>query len=69
MFNKHLLKVILGFCGVIILGLVSLVFIDSCKEERATVKAENPVPDASVTKIPPVKKLINSKTAPKAKTR
>ena len=31
MFSKHLLKVILGFCGMIILGLVVLVILDGFK--------------------------------------
>ncbi len=55
MFNKHLLKVILGFCGVIILGLISLVFIESFKEDPVAVKVENSATNASVSKIPPVK--------------
>lgn len=43
MFNSHLFKVIIGFCGVIVLGLISLVFIDSLKERDIGVKAEIPV--------------------------
>ncbi len=31
MFNRHLLKVIIGFCGMIVFGLILLVFIDSFK--------------------------------------
>lgn len=33
MFNKHLFKVILGFCGMIILGLGFLVIIDSMRDK------------------------------------
>ncbi len=53
MFNRHLFKVILGFCGVIIFGLISLVFIDSLKGRDVDVKAEVPVVEIeSSTKIP-----------------
>lgn len=42
MFSKHLVKVIIGFCAVIVIGLVSLVFIDSMKDKdsRATPATE-----------------------------
>jgi hypothetical protein len=39
MVNKNSIKVILAFTGVILLGLVSLVLIDSMKEEEGTVNA------------------------------
>lgn len=31
MFDKHFVKVVLGFCGVIVVGLILLVVIDSLK--------------------------------------
>jgi hypothetical protein len=31
MFKSHLFKVLIGFCGMILLGLISLVVIDSFK--------------------------------------
>lgn len=48
MFNSHLLKVILGFCGVIILGLISLVFIDSLKEKDNTT-AQAPIVETEIS--------------------
>ncbi len=39
MFNKHLFKVIIGFCGMIILGLVSLVVIDHYKNKESSEQA------------------------------
>ncbi len=39
MFSKHLLKVIFGFCAVILLGLISLVVLDSMKtDDTASVQ-------------------------------
>ncbi len=49
MFNKHLLKVILGFSGMIIFGLASLVIIDNYKDKKpsAAVIAYTSVEDIS----------------------
>lgn len=39
MLNKNSFKVILAFTGVILLGLISLVYIDSMKGDTSTTKA------------------------------
>lgn len=62
MFSKHLLKVIIGFCGMIIFGLVTLVIVDSFKDKGAVAAVNSPVSQAPVTATPkppkkaPVKK-------------
>ncbi len=65
MFNKHLLKVIIGFCGMIILGLILLVFIDSFKTKDNTT---NPAPQVTDNKkmptvLPPINKAPSKNTA------
>ena len=68
MFNKHLLKVIIGFCGMITLGLVSLVIIDSFKlknQEPAQAVTSFPpqqIPQPEVKPKPPIKKSAPAKT-------
>ncbi len=54
MFNSHLLKVLVGFCGVILLGLISLVIIDSMKEKDKTATAPQTTISTSTTLPPPV---------------
>jgi hypothetical protein len=44
MFSRHLLKVIVGFCGMIIFGLICLVIVDSFKDKGSTQVA-SPVID------------------------
>ncbi len=46
MFNKHLFKVIAGFCGMIILGLILLVIIDSYQPKNKVSKV---VPEVQAT--------------------
>lgn len=41
MFSKHLFKVIISFCGMIILGLATLVIIDSFKEKNTNEIVDN----------------------------
>ncbi len=41
MFSKHLFKVIISFCGMIILGLAMLVIIDSFKEKNTNEIVDN----------------------------
>ena len=43
MFSRHVLKVIVGFTGMIVLGLITLVVIDSFK-----LQAESDIPAANV---------------------
>jgi hypothetical protein len=38
MFNSHLFKIIAAFCGMIILGLISLVVIDTYKSKEIAKK-------------------------------
>lgn len=70
MFTKHLFRVVIGFCGMIILGLISLVVIDYYKgkdEPITTIKVapSAPVPANQVkpldskypTAKPPIKKV------------
>ncbi|MDE2030813.1 MAG: hypothetical protein KGI58_00935 [Patescibacteria group bacterium] len=66
MFNKHLFKVVIGFCGMIIIGLVVLVVIDSFKQEdnpvnvSTQVQADTASKTATSTNAPlPVKKSLN----------
>lgn len=76
MFNGHLLKVIVGFCGVIILGLISLVFIDSFKEKDIDKKAKAPIIETqAATKTPvdsrttkPVSTTPTKKSTPTTKS-
>lgn len=51
MFTKHLFKVIVGFCGMILLGLITLVVFDTYKEADRTPSAviQTPVIETSVT--------------------
>jgi hypothetical protein len=49
MFTKHLAKVIFGFCAVILLGLISLVVLDSMKTD-----------DTAMVQVPAIK--IGEKT-------
>jgi hypothetical protein len=67
MFNGHLLKVILGFCGVIIIGLISLVFIDSLKErDNQTTNAQNEMVETKATsQIPTNSKSPTTSTVKK----
>ncbi len=68
MFNSHLLKVILGFCGVILAGLISLVIIDSFKDKDVVVRAEAPTAGtyqntkSAPIKLPPIKNIPTKKT-------
>lgn len=76
MFNGHLFKVILGFCGVIVFGLISLVFIDSLKERDVDIKAEapivetqaNPAVDSKSTQNTTTKKPVPNTKSPTNKT-
>lgn len=67
MFNGHLLKVILGFCGVIIIGLISLVFIDSLKErDNQTTNTQNEMVETKATsQIPTNSKSPTTSTVKK----
>lgn len=67
MFNGHLLKVILGFCGVIIIGLISLVFIDSFKERgNQTTNTQNEMVETKATsQIPTNSKSPTTSTVKK----
>jgi len=51
MFNSHLVKVIVGFCGMILLGLISLTIIDSLQQKDQQPNASVP----TATTLPPVK--------------
>ena len=62
MFNRHLLKVILGFCGMILVGLILLVVINSYKNDTSDQQAQVPI----VTP-PPVNK-VPIKVVPKKPT-
>ena len=65
MFNKHLFKVIAGFCAMIIVGLVSLVVIDSFKGKEQKASSATAVEEAPVsTTLPLVKKDAPAKKAP-----
>ncbi len=65
--KNHALKVIIGFCGVIVLGLVSLVIIDSFNiKEEIGEDTNAPVVDASA-QVSPIK-TIPSKTNTQNKT-
>jgi hypothetical protein len=44
MFNKHLFKVIAGFCGMILLGLISLVIINSLKSNNVQAQKTTVLP-------------------------
>lgn len=46
MFNSHLFKVLVGFCGMIIIGLISLVIINSLKisDTNPKANADTPMP-------------------------
>jgi hypothetical protein len=68
MFNGHLVKVIVGFCGVIILGLISLVFIDSLKEKDNDAKAEAPIVETQAATKTPVDSKTTSTTPTKKPT-
>jgi hypothetical protein len=52
MFDRHVLKVIIGFCGMILLGLISLVIIDSLQPKQ---EATNSVNQPKTSTLPPVK--------------
>ncbi|MES2930584.1 MAG: hypothetical protein V4665_02265 [Patescibacteria group bacterium] len=41
MFSMRLLKIIGGFCGMILLGLISLVIVDSLKDKDNTSRVES----------------------------
>lgn len=62
MFNKHLFTVILGFCGMILLGLISLTIIDSLSRDQtaqtAMEKASQKPTQKTATDVvlPPIKK-------------
>lgn len=63
MFSKHLLKVIIGFCGMIILGLATLVVIDSFKDEEQNQQATAPsVENTNPVKVPVKTPTPNKKT-------
>ena len=67
MISKHLFKVLIGFTGMIILGLVSLVLIDHYKtktSESLTAKTAPPVEASNSTKPTPIKKPIGNKVSP-----
>ena len=73
--KNHALKVIIGFCGVIVLGLISLVIIDSFNAKEEIGEDTNaPVVDASA-QVPPIKitpiktNIQNKSTTQKAKAR
>ena len=58
MFNKHLLKVLLGFCAMILVGLVSLVIINSLSNDQTTqATVQRPTQGSSPTSVtlPPIK--------------
>jgi len=74
MFNKHLLKVILGFTGMIIFGLVTLVIIDNYKDKKpsattVTYTATEDISDGSIhapegmPTLPPDIKLLSYQDA------
>lgn len=67
MFTKHLLKVIIGFCGMIIFGLVSLVVIDHFKSTEKEATAITPTPEVKVLPKTPVKST-NKKSQTKTQT-
>ncbi|MCE9517737.1 hypothetical protein K8Q96_01905 [Candidatus Nomurabacteria bacterium] len=58
MFNKHLIKVILSFCGMILLGLITLVVINSLNEKNIVKEQAGKVsPESEVNKpvtLPPI---------------
>ena len=74
MFTKHLLKVILGFCAMILLGLASLIAINSLSGSQTQAQsspkmADTTPPKYSVVTLPPiVKKPPCCKTVPKSKS-
>lgn len=51
MFTKHLFKVIIGFCGMILLGLITLVVFDTYKEadKKPAAVIQTPVIETNVT--------------------
>jgi hypothetical protein len=59
MFTKHLVKVILGFCAMILLGLASLVVINSMGSEVVTpnpVQVPGEVRSSTAVTLPPIVK-------------
>lgn len=59
MSNKHLIKVLFSFSVVIVVGLISLVVIDSFKEENTDLQASsavstNPAKRSGAVNLPPV---------------
>lgn len=67
MFSKHLLKVIIGFCGMIIFGLVSLVIVDSFKEENKS-QMVTPAPVIEKVNSPVQTPAVPAQKAPANKT-
>lgn len=61
MFSKHLLKVIIGFCGMIILGLATLVIIDSFKDKKINEDANISPVNVENSKQTPTKVQPSSK--------
>lgn len=69
MFNKHLFKVIIGFCVVILFGLISLVVLNSLKDDaamKANSQAEAVLPPVEVNNTN--KSTIQNKTPIKKPT-
>lgn len=66
MFTKHLLKVIIGFCGMIIFGLFSLVIFDSIKDKNqsATVTPALKVVPPAVKEAPKPQTKTTTNKAP-----
>lgn len=62
MFNKHLFTVILGFCGMILVGLISLTIIDSLTRDQTDQQAMQKASQKPAQKysgdviLPPIKK-------------
>jgi hypothetical protein len=64
MFNRHLVKVILGFCGMILFGLISLVVIDSFKDKEPAQVIKVTPPVEPTPKPQSVKKPVKKITPP-----
>ncbi len=71
MSNKHLIKVLVSFSVVIVLGLISLVFIDSLKHDEVLIKETSIVNTSANTSsvkksgsvtLPPVKAFNKTTT-------
>ncbi len=71
MFTKHLVKVLFGFCAMILLGLASLVAINMLSGQQTTQKntvvAPGEVRSSTAVTLPPIKTVCCKTTTTKKK--